>query len=134
MGGEAHFAHLPGGSLDWDEGDRRNLAATDAAAMHVLLRDQAGFHLRDGDARLPGNVRIVDLPPSSPELNPCEQLWDILKDDLANRVFPTITPLRTGMRATLRRDWENTAAVLSPIGRAWMQVQLNASQKTHPSC
>jgi transposase len=133
MGGEAHFAHLPSVSLEWDEGYLRNLAATDAAASHVLIRDQAGFHLRDGDARLPRNVRIVDLPPYSPELNPCEQLWDILKDDLANKVFPTITQLRTGMRATLRRYWENSSAVLSLIGRAWMQIQLNASRKTHQS-
>ena len=134
LGGEAHFAHLPGVSLDWDAAYLRDLVATDAAAIHVLIRDQAGFHLRDGDARLPGKVRIVDLPPYSPELNPCEQLWDILKDDLANKVFATITQLRTGMRATLRRYWENTAEVLSLIGRQWMQVQLNASPKTHQSC
>ena len=31
-------------------------------------------HLRDGAPRLPARVRIVDLPPYSPELNPCEQL------------------------------------------------------------
>ena len=80
-----------------------------------------------------GNVRIVDLPPYSPELNPCEQLLDILKDDLANRDFPTISLLRNGMRSTLRRYWENTSDVLSLIGRDWMQLQLNASHKTHLS-
>lgn len=132
-GGEAHFAHLPGVSLEWDENYLRDLAATDGDAVHVLIRDQAGFHLRDGDPRLPGNVRIVDLPPYSPELNPCEQLWDILKDDIANRVFPTIPQLRAGMKATLRRYWENTSDVLSLIGRQWMQVQLNASHKTQQS-
>jgi hypothetical protein len=30
---------------------------------HVVIRDQAGSHLRDGDVRLPTNVRIIDLPP-----------------------------------------------------------------------
>jgi hypothetical protein len=35
----------------------------------VIIRDQAGFHLRDGDGRLPANVRITDLPPYSPEPN-----------------------------------------------------------------
>jgi transposase len=133
VGGEAHFAHLPGVSLDWDESYLRDLAATDPAVTHVLLRDQAGFHLRDGDPRLPAQVRIIDLPPYSPELNPCEQLWDILKDDLANHVFPTIPKLRAGMLATLRRYWDDAAAVLSLIGRPWLQSQLNASPIPKPS-
>jgi transposase len=134
VGGEAHFAHVPGVSLQWDQSYLRDLALTAPEAVHVLLRDQAGFHLRDGDARLPGNVRIVDLPPYCPELNPCEQLWDILKDDIANQVFPRIAQLRAGMRATLRRYWENASLVLRLIGRPWMQVQLNASLKTQQSC
>src|SRR5258708_35087916 len=134
MGGEAHFAHLPTVSLAWDAGYLRNLAVTDAAAIHVLIRDQAGFHLRDGDARLPGNVRIIDLPPYTPELNPCEQLWDIVKDDLANRVYTSVAKLRAGMKTTLRRFWEDPDAVRSLIGRPWLQVQLNASPKMHVSC
>lgn len=133
IGGESHFAHLPGVNLEWDENYLQNLALSDPQAVHVVVRDQAGFHLRDGDPRLPSNVRIVDLPPYSPELNPCEQLWDILKDDIANRVFPTIRELRAGMRATLRRYWENASDVLRLIGRPWIQVQLNASKKTQVS-
>ena len=125
--GDAHFAHLPGVSLDWDAGYLQDLAASDPEAIHVLLRDQAGFHLRDGDPRLPERVRIIDLPPYSPELNPCEQLWDILKDDLANRVHASITKLRAAMKPTLRRYWEDPSAVLRLIGRPWMHAQLNVT-------
>lgn len=133
IGGEAHFAHVPGVSLDWDEGYLRDLAAADPQAIHILIRDQAGFHLRDGDARLPARVRIIDLPPYSPELNPCEQLWDMVKDDIANRIYATVATLRAGMKATLRRFWDDPSAVLSLIGRDWLQVQLNASHKTQVS-
>ena len=133
IGGEAHFAHLPSVSLDWDENYLQDLASTNADAIHVVIRDQAGFHLRDGDPRLPGNVRIVDLPPYSPELNPCEQLWDILRDDIANKVFGTISELRTGMLATMQRFWESTSDVLRLIGRQWMQVQLNDLNRTQVS-
>lgn len=59
----AHFAHVPGVSLEWDASYLRDLAASDPAAIHVVIRDQAGFHLRDGDPRLPAQVRVVDLPP-----------------------------------------------------------------------
>ena len=128
-GGDAHFAHLPSVSQEWDESYLRDLALIDPNAVHVLIRDQAGFHLRDGDPRLPSNVRIVELPPYSPELNPCEQLWDIVKDEIANKVFPTISNLRAGMRTTLRRYWENASDVFRLIGRQWMQDQLNSSLK-----
>lgn len=133
IGGEAHFAHLPGVSQQWDANYLRDLVATEADAIHVVIRDQAGFHLRDGDPRLPGNVRIVDLPPYSPELNPCEQLWDVLRDAIANRVFQNISKLRVGMRPTLRRYWENAKDVLSLIGRQWMSAQVNSSHKTQVS-
>lgn len=132
-GGETHFAHLPGVSLEWDESYLRDLVATAPAAIHVLIRDQAGFHLRAGDLRLPAQVRVIDLPPYSPELNPCEQLWDILKDDLANRIFANIATLRSAMKATLRRFWEDADSVLRLIGRPWLQAELNASPKTQES-
>ena len=72
MGGEAHFAHVPGVSLDWDQGYLGDLAASDPGAIHVLIRDQAGFHLREGDPRLPARVRIIDLPPYLAEYPPTE--------------------------------------------------------------
>ncbi len=134
MGGEAHFAHLPGVNLEWDQSYLCDLAASDESALHVLIRDQAGFHLRDGDPRLPARVRIIDLPPYTPELNPCEQLWDIIKDDLANRVYTSVAQLRTAMKTTLRRFWEDPESVRRLIGRPWLQVQLNASHKMQVSC
>ena len=133
VSGAAHFAHLPGVNLEWDASYLRDLAETDPEAIHVIIRDQAGFHLRDGDARLPERVRIIDLPPYSPELNPCEQLWDIVKDDIANRVHTTLAKLRAAMKAPLRRFWDGPASVLRLIGRSCLQVQLNASLRINVS-
>jgi hypothetical protein len=86
-GGEAHFAHLPTVNLDCDALYLKELAASDPEAVHVVIRDNAGFHLRDGDERLPERVRIVPLPPYSPELNPCEQAWDVIKDEVSNQCY-----------------------------------------------
>lgn len=129
VSGETHFAHVPGASLEWDESYLRDLAASDCQAVHVVIRDQAGFHLRDGDPRLPDRVRIVDLPPYSPELNPCEQLWDIVKDETCNRVFAKVGALREQIGATLRRYWEDAQSVLRLIGRDWLHSELNATHK-----
>ena len=133
VGGEAHFAHIPSVSLEWDQSYLQDLAATDPKAVHVLVRDQAGFHLRDGDARLPERVRIVDLPPYNPELNPCEQMWDIVKDDTCNQIFPNIEALRETIRLTLQRFWEDAQSVIRLIGRDWFLPQLNAMPKTTES-
>lgn len=127
--GAAHFAHIPSVSLDWDKEYLGNLVRTDPQATHIVIRDQAGFHLRDQDPRLPSQVRIIDLPPYSPQLNPCEQLWDVLKDDIANVVFETIEALRKGIKPSLQRFWEDSTQVLSLIGRPWLRSSANTSPK-----
>ena len=39
-GGEAHFAPVPGVSLEWDEACLRDLAASDGEAIHIMIRDR----------------------------------------------------------------------------------------------
>jgi transposase len=127
--GEAHFCQIYGVNLEWDRSYLENLAATDPGAVHVIIRDQAGFHLRDGDARLPADVRIIDLPPYSPELNPCEQLRDLVKDRIGNRVFKAIEELREAIKPLLAEWSTDSQWALSLIGRPWLHDQANASTK-----
>lgn len=130
IGGQAHFCQIPAVNQEWDHRYLLDLTLTDPDAVHVVIRDQAGFHLRDGDARLPERVRIIDLPPYNPELNPCEQLWDLIKDEIGNRVFGTVEDLREATLPALRRYWDDAAAVLRLVGRSWLLDQVNASNKT----
>jgi transposase len=130
IGGQAHFCQIPAVNQEWDHRYLEDLARTEPDAVHVVIRDQAGFHLRDGDTRLPERVRIIDLPPYNPELNPCEQLWDIIKDEIGNRVFATVEELREATLPALQRYWDDAAAVLRLVGRSWLLNQVNASNKT----
>ena len=133
VSGQAHFCQFPSINLEWDHAYLNDLTKTNSDVIHVIIRDQAGFHLRDGDPRLPGRVRIIDLPPYSPELNPCEQLWDVIKDEIGNRVFETIDLLREAITPTLKRYWDDADAVLRLVGRDWILSQANASPKTRVS-
>ena len=72
-------------------------------------------------------MRIVTLPPYCPELNPCEQLWDVLKDETANHVHRTIEALRDALLPGLKRYWEDATRVISLIGRPWLRDQANTS-------
>ena len=80
----------------------QQLCATDPAALHVVIQDQAGFHLPENDLRLPRNVRLLPLPPYSPELNPVEKLGDLVKDRICNRVYPNLRRLDDHLLAALR--------------------------------
>ena len=104
----------------------RQVSASDPAAVHVIIQDGAGFHLRDGDARLPDNLRIVTLPAYSPELNPVEGLWDQIKDQLCNQVFGTLAELEEVIVSFLRRFWQDARRVQSLIF-GWLRAGANAS-------
>jgi transposase len=58
----------------------------------VLVLDNAGWHTEPGLA-VPEGVRLVHLPPYSPELQPAECLWPVLDEPLANQHFRTIQDL-----------------------------------------
>jgi transposase len=102
----------------------QQIAASDPAALHVVIQDQAGFHLPAADARLPANLRLLPLPPYSPELNPVERFGGLLKAAVANRLYPNLRKLEDHLAAAARR-WSTPAAVESLI-HDWLREQANA--------
>ena len=51
-------------------------------SLNLLVLDNGQFH-KAKDLSVPENVRLVFLPPYSPELNPVERFWQDLKDHVA---------------------------------------------------
>ncbi len=59
--------------------------APDAHA--VLVMDRAGWHT-SAKLNVPADITVVPLPPRSPELDPVENVWRLMRDNgLSNRVF-----------------------------------------------
>ena len=106
------------------------IGGSDPAATHVLIQDGAGFHLPDGHARLPANVRVLTLPAYSPELNPVEKLWDQIKDVLCNRAFESLDELRTVITSWLEGFWSDARHAFRLIGRGWLLAGANTSSVT----
>lgn len=53
----------------------------------ILILDQAAWHTTKRLKRF-ANISLLFLPTASPELNPTEQVWQVLRDEkLANRCF-----------------------------------------------
>lgn len=104
----------------------RQLSESAPAARHVVIADRAGFHLRADDPRLPANVRLVPLPPYSPELNPVEKLGDLVKDAICNRLFEKLRPLEDAILAELEPLRTSGARVAQLIGDGWLLDQANS--------
>ena len=64
------------------------IARTVAPGAHALLvLDGAGWH-GGKDLAVPRNISLLTLPPSAPELNPVENVWEYLRGNrLSNTVF-----------------------------------------------
>ena len=101
----------------------RQIADSDPKALHVVIQDQAGFHLPVDDPRRPKNLRLLPLPPYCPELNPVERFGGLLKAAVANRLYPNLRQLEDHLAAAAR-PWSTPAAVSSLI-HSWLAHQVN---------
>lgn len=88
------------GCLDFMTADKMNtdnmsrfLAQASQAHQNefiVMVLDGASSH-KSKELKIPNNVSLILLPPYSPELNPAEQIWNVLRrDHFANRVFDSL--------------------------------------------
>ena len=127
VSGEAQFCFLPSVSLELTYTFIEQIVAADPEAEHVIIWDQAGFHHADGDPRLPERVHLLPLPSYSPELNPTEKLWDIIKDHIANRVFQTREDIEAALSNALEPYWSSASPVLSLVGDGWLHTQANGT-------
>jgi len=108
----------------------RQIAETDPQARHIVIADQAGFHLKPGDPRLPANLRLLPLPAYSPELNPVEKLGDLVKDRICNQLFDKLPVLEQAILAELAPLRESGERIAQLIGQGWLLDQVNAGAPT----
>lgn len=86
----------------------------------VMVLDGAGWH-QSHDLVPPANLRLLKLPPYSPELNPVEHLWDELREkSFHNRVFDSIDALESHLEVALCEMENNTERVHSIVAWPWI--------------
>jgi transposase len=70
-------------------------------AHAVLVLDGAGWH-SSPRLRMPGNISLLPLPRCAPELNPVENVWEFLRQNLLSH-----------------RVWESYEAIVDACCHAW---------------
>jgi transposase len=84
----------------------------------VVLVDNAGWH-RARALVVPSNVVLHFVPPCTPELQPAEPLWPLVRESLANRSIGRIDRLRNITRARMSYLANNPRVVQPRVGSHW---------------
>ncbi|MGE4088381.1 MAG: IS630 family transposase [Immundisolibacter sp.] len=119
--------------LPWVDAQMMSMFLDEVAQRHAdefvfMVMDQAGWHIA-GELTVPPNMRLMFLPPYSPELNPAEHLWEAMREDcFANHVFADLDSVERALTAgivTLEADPMRTQSM---TGFNWItSISLNAT-------
>jgi hypothetical protein len=93
-------------------------ADPDGAKLLVLIVDNAGWH-RAKRLPVPANVRLHFLPPCTPELQPVEPFWVLVREAVANETYNRLADLRRVVRRRCRRLAGDRETVLLAVGFHW---------------
>ena len=58
-----------------------------------MVIDNARFHSTK-NIKIPDNIHLLNIPPYTPELNPCEQVWKYIKDRYKNKCFKNLEQIK----------------------------------------
>jgi len=61
--------------------------------LKILVIDNAGFHSMK-KYNIPENIKLIRIPPYSPELNPSEKIWAYIKQFYKNKVFDNMDKVK----------------------------------------
>ena len=86
----------------------------------VMVLDGASWH-RSGELIVPANMRLLALPPYSPELNPVENIWEELREKgFDNKVFDSLDALEEQLLRSLKHLEDHPEITKSIAGWPWI--------------
>ena len=84
----------------------------------LLVLDNAGWH-GPAHLKIPDGVRLIYLPPYSPELQPAETLWALVDEPIVNQHIATIADLDEKIAAQCIALSEQREQIQSRTGFHW---------------
>ena len=60
--------------------------------LKILIIDNAAFHSTK-NVQIPKNIKLIPIPPYTPELNPAEKIWQWMKSKIAMKIFDDLQQL-----------------------------------------
>ena len=85
-----------------------------------MFLDKAGWHTAK-KLEIPHNIRLVSLPPYSPELNPVEHVWDELREKyFHNLTFNSMNAVEDRLATALCNLENQPTLIQSTTGFDWV--------------
>jgi DDE superfamily endonuclease len=112
---------LPAANTDWMTAALAEFARwadPEGAKRLVVLVDNAGWHVAK---RLggPPNVVLHRLPPSTPQLQPAEPLWPLVREAVANEGFDDLDALQRPLVERCQWLMDHPDVVRGAVGFHW---------------
>lgn len=127
------FVHPETGSTEWLILPTVSLQAFEIALKHfakavgagpkkriILVVDGAGWH--KGNLKIPDGIHLLPLPAYSPELQPAERLWPLVRESLANKDIDNLDDLEEMLVQRCRVLINNTDVIKSNTLFHWWPV------------
>lgn len=96
------YSPINGNSFVWEingvdssifESYLKEFSKQDPREFKIVVMDNAGFHSCQ-NIEIPENIYLLRIPPYTPELNPCEQIWQYIKKRFKNKQFDNMNVLK----------------------------------------
>jgi DDE superfamily endonuclease len=84
----------------------------------VLVVDRAGWHT-SGKLAVPFQVELFPLPANTPELQPAESAWPLVREVAANEAFDGLDPLMDRLAERCRWFMDHPEAIRAAVGYDW---------------
>jgi len=110
--GESFFLELPFMNTDCFQCFLDGFSETFSDSMNVFIIDNAGIH-KAKRLIIPENIRLIFLPPYSPELNPIERFWQYIKKDIKGEIFSDLAEMKDYVADILKECSKKTIASLT---------------------
>lgn len=68
----------------------------------IMVLDNGAFH-KAKTLNIPENIALLFLPPYSPELNPAEKIWALLKREFTNKIHNSLDEISEFLSSTTQR-------------------------------
>jgi putative transposase len=115
--GDSCFIAAPKCNTAWMNEFLKTLSKRFIDDYILLLMDNASWH-KSKTLEIPENIRIIYLPPCTPEMNPIEQVWPHVRLDFKNKVFNSLNDLVDKLCDSLNAI--SNSIVKSITGRKWI--------------
>lgn len=121
--GQSFFLLLPRVSKDWFARFLAAFGSATAGERVGVVLDGSGSHR----AKIPWPEHLVPLPLPrySPELNPAEQVFRVLRPRLSNHIFATLAELEEAITTALQPYWDQPALVQRLTAYPWWMAALS---------